>query len=84
MELIDKKALRNALFNGEHNLYSWEEIEAKIDALPTTEVVKCKDCYWWYTGKTKDGTVDLSHCNRGIRGNGEDFFCCLGQRKVNR
>lgn len=49
MEYIDKKALRNALFNGEQNLYSWEEIEAKIDAIPAADVVsvvRCKDCLY--------------------------------------
>ena len=49
MEYIGKDASRNALFNGEHNLYSWEEIEAKIDGIPAADVVpvvRCKDCLY--------------------------------------
>ena len=83
MEYIDKETLRNALFNGEQNLYSWEEIEAKIDSIPAVPVVRCKECVWWYKGATKDGTIDLSHCTHGIRGNGENFYCSVGQRKSN-
>lgn len=46
MEYIDKKALRNALFNGEHNLYSWEEIEAKIDAILADDVAPVRRGKW--------------------------------------
>lgn len=49
MDYVSKKTLRNALFNGEQNLYSWAEIEAKIDAIPAADVVhivRCKDCLY--------------------------------------
>ena len=74
MEYIDKKALRNALFNGEHNLYSWAEIEAKIDAIPSADVVpvvRCKDCKY---------STDILYCRwHGFHTNNNDF-CSNGAK----
>lgn len=54
----------------------------KVPAANVAPIVYCKDCYWWYTGKTTDGTVDLSHCTHGVSaGNGQYFYCAFGQRR---
>ena len=46
-DYIKREDVLHALFNGEHNLYSWFEIEEKLDAIPSADVqpvVRCKDC----------------------------------------
>lgn len=51
-------------------------------AANVTPIVYCKDCYWWYADTTTDGTIDVSHCERGVSaGNGRYFYCALGQRR---
>lgn len=37
-EHIKREDVINALFNGEHNLYSWEEIDEKLSAIPNAEI----------------------------------------------
>ena len=86
MRLVDVDSLRPYLLNEHYHyrsVYDAEEVKnaPTVDAVP---IVYCKDCYWWYTCTTTDGTIDLSHCERGVSaGNGQYFYCALGQRRVN-
>lgn len=82
MEYIDKDALRKALFNGEQNLYSWEEIEAKIDAIPAeavAPVVRCKDCKWCHSGYCEkfDDLIPFGCADREW----ENWYCADGKRE---
>lgn len=37
-DYFKREDVLHALFNGEHNLYSWFEIEEKLDAIPSADV----------------------------------------------
>ena len=37
-DYISREAVLTALFNGEHNLYSWDEIEDRLSAIPAADV----------------------------------------------
>ena len=39
-DYFKREDVLHALFNGEHNLYSWFEIEEKLDAIPSADVVE--------------------------------------------
>ena len=45
-EYIKKSDVCNAIFNGEHNLYSWEEIEEAIGKIPPIDVAPINSCEW--------------------------------------
>ena len=38
-DYISREATISALFNGEHNIYSWDEIEETLSAVPAADVV---------------------------------------------
>ena len=39
-DYISREAALSALFNGEHNIYSWDEIEEILSAVPAADVVE--------------------------------------------
>lgn len=43
-DCIRREAARNALFIGEQCIYSWDEIDEKLDSVPAADVV-ARDCY---------------------------------------
>ena len=69
MEYIDKKTLRNALFNGEQNLYSWAEIEATIDALSADDVVHVHHAEWEWLDDEDELVYACSRCGHKAHGN---------------
>lgn len=45
-EYISRNAAIQALFNGEHNIYSWEEIEEALNRIPASDVHKHGKWIW--------------------------------------
>ena len=55
-----------------------------IPAADVAPIVRCKDCFFWCKEMSDDGKtefVSYSYCQRGIRGDGRDFYCALGKRR---
>ena len=50
------------------------------------EIVRCKDCKYWHKCLSDDGSVEYIHFSRCTKGNplanGNDYFCSLGERKI--
>ena len=62
-EYIRKEDVRAKLFNGEHNLYSWEEIEEKILAIPDADVVEQKTGKWEWDHDGMDWNLGAWVCS---------------------
>ena len=76
-DYIKREDVLHALFNGEHNLYSWFEIEEKLDAIPSADVqpvVRCKDCKHL-------SFVDRFCYKNSIFVCSMDWFCAGGERR---
>ena len=59
---------------------SKDQVIYMLNRIPTTEIVRCKDCKWWGRKTTyKDGTI-ITDCKRGLMAN-ENGFCSFGERK---
>ena len=57
---------------------------SRIPAADVVPVVRCKDCSFWCKEMSDDGKtefVNYSYCQRGIRGDGRDFYCAIGKRR---
>lgn len=49
--------------------------EARIDLMPTTDIVHCSECKWFDEGYTK--------CKMGnINGGNKTYFCADGERRT--
>ena len=86
--LIDANGLWSDIMMLPHNgdMISSQEVEQAIKDAPTVdavEVVRCKDCsYWWDRGFGK-GTCDRETEEMGLsRLYLEDDFCSYGERRT--
>ena len=62
-EYIEREAYVD-LFKGEHNLYSWEEIEEFIDSIPAADVQPVVHGKWVDEGFYADGSAKHAfHCS---------------------
>ena len=82
-DYISREAVLTALFNGEHNLYSWDEIEDRLSAIPAADVrpvVLCRDCVHArrYTNKIKCGYWSEQTASEIVC---EDDFCSRGEKR---
>ena len=66
-DYISREAVLTALFNGGHNLYSWDEIEDRLSAIPAAdvrEVVRCGECKHYYDIMYKGTQFEYGFCDR--------------------
>ena len=88
-DYISREAVLTALFNGEHNLYSWDEIEDRLSAIPAADVrpvVLCRDCKWYEINELKkDGTEDRRYkpsvCMLAEQRREPNHFCAGGEKR---
>ena len=63
--------------NAEFTLYL-QEVETQVTALPSIDIVRCKECIWFDTDNTGEG-----YCTyvKGLADAKADDFCSYGERE---
>ena len=84
-EYITKEAAIEAVedTNIELFLSEWKEIEEKINAIPTADVVsvvRCKDCKYAYINSFSAAS-GVALCSSSAKVMQQDDFCSYGERK---
>lgn len=59
-------------------LVDWDDIKDHMAKSDIVEVVRCKDCKYWYTFQTTD---DYNSCEQDALLRHKDFFCAAAERK---
>lgn len=78
-ELINRIALRDALYEADAVTMAGVKIINQFPAVDAVEVVRCKDCKHTKTDECEDPAI---YCKKWDRWEmPEDFFCGYGERK---
>ena len=90
-DLIDRKELRDALYEADAITMQGVKIINKFPAVDAVPVVRCRECkHFWHYGKTSlfinGKNIKAGWCQRRIRYDEEyrmtaDDFCSYGERK---
>ena len=90
-DLIDRKELRDALYEADAVTMLGVKIINQIPAVNAVPVVRCRECkHFWHYGKTSlfinGKNIKAGWCQRRIRYDEEyrmtaDDFCSYGERK---
>ena len=83
-DYITRDDARKALFIGEQCLYSWDEIEEKLEAIPAADVrpvVICAECKHYNRRYWDDGRCYGTFCDLWRSDFGKEGFCYRGEKR---